>query len=481
MIEKIISRRNAIIFVTLLTLWRLYLSASLQLHPDEAYYWLWSRHPDISYFDHSPMVAYFIWFTTLFSKSELWVRLSGTITTLLISVLVWQLAMRMFASALVAAASVMLFNAYPLSTLGMIVMTPDVPLFLFWSLSVSIFWQLVQSGRAGWWYLLGVSFGLALLSKYTAVLLLPSVFVFLVLTEERRWLRTVHPYLALLLGLLCFVPVVYWNSQHAWISFAFQFNHGLGGQHYSLDHLFEYLGGQLLIAGPLVLLLGAYACISSLRRGDKGLLFLTIFSLPIIVFFGFTSLKKMAEPNWTIFAYFAFSVLVSKCFLDNASRVKQALWGAALLLSLVVSATITLQARFSLIPLAGFSEKLAIADATNSFYGWRELGQELQKIPGMQFVVTPSHQLSSEVAYYTNEKLLIQVDERARASQFSVWRSPDELAGKYGAYVQMNEEGVGASSKYIPVNTVTDSFSVMRTGIAIRQYHIIAGKSAPGD
>ena len=69
--EKLFNKRNTIIFVGVLTLWRLYLSAELQLHPDEAYYWLWSRNLDVAYFDHSPLVAYFIWFTTLLSKSEL--------------------------------------------------------------------------------------------------------------------------------------------------------------------------------------------------------------------------------------------------------------------------------------------------------------------------------------------------------------------------------------------------------------------------
>jgi len=67
--EKFLNPRNTIIVVGVLTLWRLYLSAGLQLHPDEAYYWLWSRHLDIAYYDHSPLVAYFIWITTLFSET----------------------------------------------------------------------------------------------------------------------------------------------------------------------------------------------------------------------------------------------------------------------------------------------------------------------------------------------------------------------------------------------------------------------------
>ena len=75
--DHLLTRRGAILFVGILALWRLYLSSQLQLHPDEAYYWLWSHRLDLSYFDHPPMVAYFIWLTTRFSETELWVRLSG--------------------------------------------------------------------------------------------------------------------------------------------------------------------------------------------------------------------------------------------------------------------------------------------------------------------------------------------------------------------------------------------------------------------
>ena len=55
--ENLLTRRNTVVVVALLALWRLHLSQALQLHPDEAYYWLWSRYLDWSYFDHPPMVA----------------------------------------------------------------------------------------------------------------------------------------------------------------------------------------------------------------------------------------------------------------------------------------------------------------------------------------------------------------------------------------------------------------------------------------
>ncbi len=477
--EAVFNTRNTILFVVALTLWRLYLSAGLQLHPDEAYYWLWSRHLDVGYFDHSPLVAYFIWFTTLYSKSELWVRLSGTIVSLIISFLTWRLSMQLFGSILVAAGSVMLFNVYPLTMLGLIVITPDIPVFLFWSLSVYIFWQAIRSDKAWLWYALGVSFGLALLSKYTAILLIPSLFLYLISTEDRRWLKTFHPYISLLIGFLCFLPVVYWNSRHDWVSFAFQLNHGLDGQGYSFDRLAEYIGGQLLVAGPVAWLIGMYAAFACLFRKNKEQLFLILTALPVIVFFGFSSLRKLAGPNWPVFAYFTFSILVTKYFLDSSSKIRRSLWYSALFVSLFISAITTLHAKFSIIPLAKLSKELAVADATNQFYGWRELGAELNTHPGMVFAVAPSHQLCAEIIYYTNEKIFVQADEKtARPSQFNLWRWPNGIKGKNGFYVWSEGDPVAPYEKYFTSTAGIDSLSIFRSGISVRKYRIIPGQNS---
>src|SRR5260370_21325627 len=42
------------------TIFRLTYSTHLELVGDEAYYWLWSRHPDICYLDKGPMIAWLI-------------------------------------------------------------------------------------------------------------------------------------------------------------------------------------------------------------------------------------------------------------------------------------------------------------------------------------------------------------------------------------------------------------------------------------
>ncbi len=482
--EQVLTKRTTVLLVGALTLWRLYLSATLELHPDEAYYWLWSRQPDVAYFDHPPMVAWFIWLSTRHSDAELWVRLPGTLVALVVSGLIWQLALQLTRSVAVAAGSVLLFNVYPLTLMGLMVITPDIPVFLFWSLSLWLFWQLMRTGQTWLWYALGLSFGLALLSKYTAVLLAPCLFLYLLLSDERRWLKTVHPYLALLTGFAVFLPVVYWNSQHDWVSFAFQLNHGLGGAVRSLGPVMEYLAGQMLITGPVVWLLGMAAAVAALWRRDQATLWLLATSLPVIAFFGLSSLRTVAGPNWPAFAYVTFSILVARYCLEGDSRLRRGLWSLAFGLSLALSVVLTLHARFGLLPLHEFSPELAAADASNGFHGWRELGAELRKHPEAAFALAPSHQLSAQIIYYTGGRLPARPEPEARASQFDLW--PGQLQGQDGLYVWTDEDSAGPYEEYFAATTPARTLRVLRNGAAVRTYHLVEGQrarlsTAPGD
>ena len=474
--DTVLTKRNTVIIVALLALWKIFFSATLQLHPDEAYYWLWSRHLDLGYFDHAPLIAYLIRLTTLFSQQELWVRFGAIIEALLVSVLAWVLSLQLFKDERISSASVITLNVIPLTLAGSVVITPDIPVFLFISLSIFLYWQIVATGKAHYWYLLGIAFGLALLSKYTAVLLAPSLVLFMIVTGERRWFKTVHPYAAFLLGCAFFLPVVYWNSEHQWVSFLFQMRHGLGGSRYSLGKVMVYLGGQMIVASPLLWLLGAYASALYLFRRNKEKLFLVLTSLPTILFFAFSAFKKGgAAANWPCFAYFTFTILVSHyCF--SGSTAKKRLWAVAVLLSAALSATAALHARFGVLPLEKISKDAAVADATQAFYGWRELVEDLEKDPAAAVVITPSHQLAAEVAYYSKERIFAYVDHtRFTAPQFSFWAVPGSLKGKNGACLCLAGEECPPCAEYFTSVGAADEVPFLWRGFAIRTYSIVRG------
>ncbi len=475
--NSLLAARAAIAVVAATVAWKIYLSSTLQLHPDEAYYWLWSRYLDLGYFDHPPLIAYLIRLTTQFSQQELWVRFGGILETVIVSMLAWMLSLRLSQDRRKAAASVITANVLPITLAGSIVITPDIPLFLFASAGIYAYWRIVETGQARYWYVLGVAFGLALLSKYTAVLLAPSLLLFTVVTDERKWLKTVHPYAAFLLGCLLFLPVVQWNREHQWASFAFQFQHGLGGSSYSLAKVLAFIGGQMLVAGPVLFVAGVYASVRVLFQRNKQMLFLSLTSLPVLVFFAYSSLTRTAAPNWPCGAYFTFPIQVSHYFLD-ASKGKERLWLIGVALSLTLSVAAGLHTRFGVLPLERISKDLRQADATNWFYGWREFARELEKDPEIQVAFTDTSQMAAEITYYTAEKVTGYVDRRHfGGGQYEYWDLPESLRGKSGICVSYREgtKPVPCGEYFTSVGQET-MLTAERAGIPIRTYRVVRGE-----
>ncbi len=83
--------------------------------------------------------------------------------------------------------------------------------------------------RFGWWAGTGLCAGLALFSKYTAVLPIGGAFLYLLTSRtHRHWLGRWQPYAAVGLAALVFAPVLIWNATHGWASFAFQGDRAVG-------------------------------------------------------------------------------------------------------------------------------------------------------------------------------------------------------------------------------------------------------------
>ena len=474
--DRILTKRNTLFIVAALTLWRAYLSATIQLHPDEAYYWLYSRRLDLGYYDHAPLIGYLIRLTTFFSSQELWVRFGGLLETVIVSVISWVLSIQLFGVRKIASASVLTLNVLPLTMAGSIVMTPDNPLFLFVGLTTYFCWQIVATQKVRYWYLLGIAFGLSLLSKYTGVLIAPSLFIFILATDERKWLKTIHPYAAFLLGCAFFLPVVYWNSRHEWMSFAFQLKHGLGGETYKIGRVLTYIGGQMIVASPVLWVAGAVASVLYLFKKDKRTLFLSLTFLPTMLFFAYSSLKRTAAANWPCTAYVIFGILVSRYLLDG-SKKKERIWIAGVLLSLILSLTAGLHTRFGIIPMAKISPALAEADATQFFFGWRELAQKLEKDPSIKVVITNNHLVVEETIYYTRERVFADVNWRSPGpNQYGLWKIPENVIGADGVCIDvLGKYGPPPCNDYFTSIGAESTLPVVRDGRVIRTYHIVRG------
>jgi membrane-associated phospholipid phosphatase len=230
-------------------------SAIIELSRDEAYQWLWSKHLALSYYSKPPLIAYtqfmgtFLWGDTAFG-----VRFFSPVIGAVLGLLV----LRFFAREVNARAGfflLLIITATPLTSVGAILMTVDPLSVLFWTAAMLAGWRAVQeNGTSRQWLWVGLWMGLGFLSKYTALFQLLCWAVFFALwPAARKHLRRPGPYVALLLNLICALPVLIWNWQHHWITVTHVAgNAGLeSAWKPTLRYLGEFVGHRLLAPGPL--------------------------------------------------------------------------------------------------------------------------------------------------------------------------------------------------------------------------------------
>ena len=270
----------------------------IELRTDEAYYWTWSKESVLSFLDHPPMIAWFIRFgTAIFGDTNFGVRFAGVLAMLVTQLLLADIVRRVTHDIRAVILAVLMPEAAVYYGLLMGKIAPDVALIPF---AVAMVWalvRLVESDDARWWLAAGVFAGLALLSKFTAVMLVPAVLAFMLLPDwRRRWLTSPYPWAAALIAVLIFSPVLIWNVQHDWASFRFQFVRAAATHELSLRTVGDFFGLQFFLVGPILLpvVLSAVALTAwrAARRRDAVAILL---SVSVIVPFGYFLWKSLSR------------------------------------------------------------------------------------------------------------------------------------------------------------------------------------------
>ena len=246
--------------VALIVLLRLVYLGVGELIPDEAYYWNYAQHMDLSFYDHPPMVAWLIWLgTAVFGNNEFGVRIGAFISGLVTMGYLCALARNLYDKS-TGIRTLLLLAVLPFSFATGLLMTADAPLVAAWAATLYYMERALIAGRGSAFLGMGIAFGLGILSKYTLGLLGLAALLFVILDPEaRRWLRRPHPYLAAGLALLLFSPVLIWNMEHQWASITFQSSRikGVGDDQFSTHLLFLNL---LVLLTPVGLLAAVRHC-----------------------------------------------------------------------------------------------------------------------------------------------------------------------------------------------------------------------------
>jgi len=296
----------------------------LDLAPDEALYWDYSRHPQISYYAKPPLTAYIIGVTTFFlGNTELGVRIGAVIMSAMTSLFLYYLTKYLLRDATLA----LIAGILPLFMIGFqllsVLMTIDTPLILFWLISMYFYAKAFIENRTKHWIYAGVFGASALLSKYTGILLPLLAFLFSAIYDREK-IKEKGIYISTAIVFTGLLPVLIWNMLNDWAGFKHLFTLAgiletadTGRRGFTAERIPIYLGGQLLIIGPSLFPYVIYSWIKYAKSDDKRIGFLIVFSVPVFLMFLLMSLYTKVEANWPAFGYAGAIPLVA-LFIRNS-------------------------------------------------------------------------------------------------------------------------------------------------------------------
>lgn len=459
-----------------LTALRFAVGSVVTISPDEAYYWIWSQAPAAGYYDHSFMVALWVRIGTwVFGPTPLGIRLLGPISAAGASLLILDAARRLGAGRGYAAA--LLLNATLLFGVGGILMTPDTPLIFFWTLTLWAMARLVAGGSPWWWIAAGVAAGLTLDSKYTGALLLAGIGLWcLLLPAGRRSLRDPRAWAGLAIALLLFLPVILWNADHGWISFAKQ--GGRTGDFHparALQFLGELIGGQLGLATPIIFVLCVLglgvetARAIRLRDPASGLL-VALGVFPALIFVEH-ALGDRVQGNWPEIIYPAGVIAAAR--LPACRRWLK----PGLALGFALALIVYVQAIASPIPLGGPGDP-----TVRVLGGWNKLARAMvlhAHQAQASFIAVDEYGLGSELALRLPGNLPVLSDE-PRWRVFALPHPETTVApGATGIFIRTNRRQTAPDATPWSRMTLLGTIDRGRNGRVGESYTIYAVTLAP--
>jgi 4-amino-4-deoxy-L-arabinose transferase-like glycosyltransferase len=415
-------RQRAYLIIALLAVFSLVYNAFLPLHGDEAYYWVWSHHLQGGYYDHPPMIAYMIALSNLISESEWGVRLVNVVSMSIAALYLYRLA-ALLKDEETALTAVSIFASIVLVHAGFTLTTPDSPLILFWTLSLFYGYRALFIGERTDFLLTGLFVGAMMLSKYSAILFVVAVLLF-VLLKRRKLLFGADLWLAVIAASAVVSPLLWWNYQHDWISFAFQLAHGSSDTFaIRLDKFFEFFGGQFAVFTPVfAALLFFYLLREKRLYSDEKLLYITLSVLVPLLFFFYKSLFKGMELNYAAPAYIGGTLLVAWLVRTRGLK-KSYLAGIALALFLSVVARIGLLFWLEVVQ--------------DRMYGNKEAVALLHKYAEPNDAFYADHLTTAALlTYYLPTHPLSRIPTPTRFSQYDMWDEGAPL--KNGLYLSVD-------------------------------------------
>jgi 4-amino-4-deoxy-L-arabinose transferase-like glycosyltransferase len=393
--------KKALLIIVIFNLIRLLFLPFMGMMPQDAYYYFYSEHLSLSYFDHPPMVAYMLYlFSLVFGKSVITIKLADFVITAGTQWAFFAFSSKILRSERKYTSWILLASTLMISSLSMVT-TPDVPLLLFWVLSLNSLYVALFRKNNWHWIWAGIFMGLAFDSKYTALAIPAGLFLFLVFSGRYRgYLQTIWPYLSGAFMVLAAWPVIKWNIDNEFASFVFQSSERaetISG--ITIHNFFGLLGTQLFLLAPIGFAGLWWVAYKYFRRifikpnqVNPELWFLLAFFLPMFMGFYMISFFYWVKLNWLMPAYISGIIILAR-YLDK----KWIKW--QLIFSGVFHVLVMIEVLFYPFPIK----------SDDTWFGWEDFANQTEvlwsKHPDAFVFSEDNYKTTAQLMFYTNKKI----------------------------------------------------------------------------
>lgn len=451
---------------------QLYSALGTELHPDEAYYWVWSTRLDWSYYDQGPLTAFYIkFFTFLLGDTLLALKTAAVFAYVTAAAFFLGAARELGFSPLRGGVALAMFLLVPGFFNGSQLIMHDSPLLLAWNAALFFALRHIRCRDNLALFALFITLGLGALAKHTMVFFAFGLVLWLLLCRA-RWplLRKRSFWAALILAGVMMLPHLIWNLQNDWAGIgAIVHLRSSGGKFANRNGTGELLVSQFLLFSPLWLAAFVALVLDRLIRPIRGflaafkegpmrtsfgwrrwlripvphffrpggrwhessnrgsqMLLLWINALLLPLYLLFFSLNHIVQPNWVFPAYPAAILLVASRWPEGKINPGKKWMAPLILFGFVPVLILNLATRFSgeLVELLPAKPAAHIIPAYRSV-GYRAIIREITEIKNRRNpkaeLAANRYQDAAIAQWYSPGKKFVGSLNILQRNQYSYW------------------------------------------------------------
>ncbi|MDP3737563.1 MAG: glycosyltransferase family 39 protein [Hyphomonadaceae bacterium] len=359
------------------------IATPLEIGPDEAQYWRWSRTLDFGYYSKPPLIAWIIAASTaVFGDSEWAIRFFSPILHGIAAFFLFLLGKRVF-DARTGAWAAAIYLMMPGIWLSSTIMSTDAVLLPAWAAALYLLWRMRDQPTILNGALAGAAVGLAMLGKYAALyLFVGPVLAALIDRDMRKALLSPAGIALIVTSLLVLSPNLIWNANNGFATVSHTAdNANLGEAGFNPLHVVGFVEDQMAVFGPITLLvlLAGFAFIAGRKDAEtrtREFWLLCFIVPPMVVIMGQEILSR-AHANWAATAYPASCVLLAS-WLDSAFGGATGRFKAGPFIKAGVGLNVIVGVVFAVLWVApSLGDAIGGSNAFKRVRGWEQTADEL--------------------------------------------------------------------------------------------------------